>query len=97
MRTGSFMKMGHTGDPVEIDENHVGGTPKFMHKNRRNALKMGTRGHTAKTAVMGILDRGARQVWAHVVPNVKRETLQEHILRNIKGGSKVYTDNAGLV
>jgi transposase-like protein len=29
-----------------------------------------------------------------VVPNVRRETLQEHILTNIEGGAKVYTDNA---
>jgi transposase-like protein len=85
-------KMG--GDTIEIDETHVGGTPKFMHAKRRNALKMATGGHTAKTAVMGMLDRDARQVRAHVVPNVKRETLQEHILRNIEGGTKVYTDNA---
>lgn len=85
-------KMG--GGTVEIDETHVGGTPKFMHAKRRNSLKMATGGHTAKTAVMGMLDRDARQVRAHVVPNVKRETLQEHILRNIEGGTTVYTDNA---
>jgi transposase-like protein len=87
-------KMG--GGTVEIDETHVGGTPKFMHAKRRNALKvqLGANAHTAKTAVMGMLDRDARQVRAHVVPNVKRETLQEHILRNIEGGTTVYTDNA---
>ena len=34
------------------------------------------------------------KVRATVVPNVKRETLQNNILKNIKYGSKVYTDNA---
>jgi transposase-like protein len=42
--------------------------------------------------VMGMLDRDARKVRAKVVPNVKRETLQNEILNQIAGGSKVYTD-----
>jgi transposase-like protein len=43
---------------------------------------------------MGILDRESRQVRAKVVPNVKRETLQNEILKNVKYGSRVYTDRA---
>src|SRR6202043_2328089 len=35
-----------------------------------------------------------RQVRATVVPDVKRETLQNQILKNVKYGSKVYTDDA---
>jgi len=97
MASGSFMKMGANGSgPVEMDETHVGGTPRFMHKNRRNALKVQFSGnaHTAKVAVMGMLDRETRQVRAKVVPNVKRETLQSEILKNIEKRSHVYTDNA---
>jgi transposase-like protein len=41
-----------------------------------------------------MLDRVSRQVRAKVVPNVKRETLQNEILNQIKGGSTVYTDSA---
>lgn len=96
LKNGSWdVKMGGEGSgPVEMDETHVGGTPKFMHKNRRNNLKLQYIGHTAKTAVMGMLDRESRQVRAKVVPNVKRETLQEHILENVEKRSHVYTDNA---
>jgi len=47
-----------------------------------------------KTAVLGILDRESRQVRAKVIPNVKRETLQNEILANVKYGSTVYTDQA---
>ena len=43
---------------------------------------------------MGILDREARKVRATVVPNVKRETLQNRILNEIERGSKLYTDQA---
>jgi ISXO2-like transposase domain len=48
-----------------------------------------------KTAMLGMLDRESRQVRAKVVPNVKRETLQNEILKNIHHGSAVYTDQAG--
>jgi transposase-like protein len=41
-----------------------------------------------------MLDRESRQVRAQVVPNVKRETLQNEILKNVKYGSAIYTDQA---
>jgi transposase-like protein len=94
MRTGSFVKMGGSGGPVEVDEAFIGGTPKFMHAKRRMSLGYGIGGRTAKVPVMGMLDRDSRQVRAQVVPNVKRETLQNAILKEIETGSTIYTDNA---
>ena len=47
-----------------------------------------------KTAVLGMLDRESRQIRTQVIPNVQRETLQNLILKNVKYGSKVYTDSA---
>ena len=44
--------------------------------------------------MQGILDRNLRQVRATVVPNVKRETLQNRDSQNVKYGTKVYTDDA---
>lgn len=88
------LKMGGGGGPVEVDECFVGGTPKFMHAKRRMGLGTGIGGRTAKVPVMGMLDRELRQVRAQVVPNVKRETLQNAILREIETGSTIYTDNA---
>jgi transposase-like protein len=41
---------------------------------------------------MGMLGRESRQVRAQVVPNTKRETLQNAILDQIEKGSSVYTD-----
>lgn len=91
MKSGSIMKMGGNGGPVEVDETFVGATPKFMHANRRAKLNLSMR-RDNKTAVVGMLDREARQVRATVIPNVKRETLQNEILRQIEKGSTVYTD-----
>ena len=63
-----------------------------MHKDRRLRYQQ-TRGNYGKTIVHGILDRELREVRATIVPDIKRETLQAQILKNVKFGSRVYTDN----
>ncbi len=90
---------GESGGPVEVDETFVGGRVQNMHKNKRVEMQrirgeQNETNHLNKTIVMGMLDRDLRQVRANVIPNVKRETLQNAILKEIKLGSKVYSDNA---
>ena len=88
---------GKDGGAVEVDESFVGGKLKNMHRDRRArfAAESGhAGGATGKTVVLGMLDRDAREVRAKVVPDVKRETLQTEILKNVKYGTKVYTDDA---
>jgi transposase-like protein len=99
MRKHSFdtSKIGGEGSTVEADETFVGGKVKNMHRSRRVrfAIQEGYIGNsTGKAIVHGILDRNLRKVRATVVPNVTRETLQSAILKNVKYGSTVYTDNA---
>jgi hypothetical protein len=64
-----------------------------MHADKkvRYEAKGGAQG---KAIVQGILDRDARQVRAKIMPDVKRETLQSEILKHVKYGTKVYTDDA---
>ena len=90
---GPITKIGGSENEVEVDETFVGGRKQNMHaeKKVRYEAKGGAYG---KTIVQGILDRTARQVRAKVMPNVKRETLQAEILRQVKYGTKVYTDDA---
>jgi len=84
---------GGEGSTLEADETFVGGATKNMHKGRR--IRAEGRGpYKNKTIVHGILDRDLRKVRATVVPNVTRETLQNIILKNVKHGSTVYTDDA---
>src|SRR5580700_4054752 len=94
MKTGGFgmnFKLGGEGGPVEVDETFIGGKAKNMHRDR--AKRYGQAGtNKGKTVVMGMLDRDLRQVRAKVVPNVKRETLQAEVLREVKHGSRVFTD-----
>jgi transposase-like protein len=82
---------------VEVDETFIGGKVKNMHRERRLrfAAEGGhTGGATGKAIVVGMLDRDERKVRAKVVPDIKRETLQDEILKNVKYGSPVYTDYA---
>jgi transposase-like protein len=92
MKNGSIMKLGGSDmGPVEVDETFVGPKPQQMHRERRLRMQTAQKGNQ-KTAVMGMLDRETRQVRAQVIPDVKRETLQNAILNRIEGGSIVYTD-----
>jgi len=101
-RRFGFSKLG-SGDAgnggVEVDETFVGGRAEFMHKERRVRLERKNTESNAptyhnKTIVMGMLDREMREVRAHVIPNVTRETLQNAILKHVKHGSRVFTDEA---
>lgn len=92
---GGWPKLGGPdGGPVEVDECYVGGKLQQMHARRRNALKLANRGGDHKTPVMGMLDRENRKVRAKVLRDVKRDTLQAEILREIEPKSTVYTDGA---
>ncbi len=75
------------GDPpldghVEADETYIGG--------RRAGGKRG-RGAPGKTVVFGMVERGG-DVMTRVVPNVRRATLERHIVENIEVGATVSTD-----
>ena len=98
LRTNDWGKggMGSSGGPVEVDEAFVGGAPKNWHLAKRakraRFTPSGEKIEDHKTAVVGLLDRDTRQVRAKVVPNVKREVLQDAILNNVVGTGTVYTD-----
>jgi transposase-like protein len=91
VKNRSIKKLGPSGKPVEVDETFVGGKMKNMHASRRNKLQLAERGDN-KTAVMGLLDRYAREVRVKVIPDVTRATLQAEILRQIVPVGRVYTD-----
>lgn len=95
MESQSFLKMGGPeGGPVEVDETYVGGRIRNMHraKVREKYKGLPVQATAAKAIVMGMRDRETRQVRAKVIPNVKRETLQNEILANVDKKSTVYTD-----
>jgi transposase-like protein len=85
---------GGPGSEVEADETFVGGKMKNMHKSRRVLINQLGEKFKGKAVVQGMLDRELRTIRATVLPNIKRETLQNEILSNVKYGTTVYTDDA---
>lgn len=93
LKGGNWGKLGGPdGGPVEVDEAFIGPNPQKMHRDRRLRSKELNSGH-GKAVVMGMLDRELRKVRAKVVPDVKRETLQNEILNAIRHPSDLYTDS----
>jgi len=90
---GPLTKIGGPENEVEVDETFIGGRKQNMHKDKKVRYEA-KGGASGKAVVQGILDRTVRQVRAKVMPDVKRETLQAEILKQVKYGTKVYTDDA---
>jgi transposase-like protein len=88
MKNKSVEKIGGDNNPVEIDETSISGNPKMMHRERRIRRLNGEK----RPIVMGMRTRNTREVRAMVVPNIKRETLQNKILEHVGFGSHIYTD-----
>jgi len=95
MKSGSFMKMGSEGGPIEVDEAYIGGKFKNMHLAKRHRIQEAGRS-TSKAMVFGMLDRNTRQVRAKVLPEVERGTLMCEILNGVKSGATVYTDGLAV-
>jgi|TARA_B100002003_G_scaffold237674_1_gene255042 transposase-like protein len=79
---------------VEVDETYVGGAWRNQRQAKREQGTKRGRGVATKQPVFGILARGG-QVWAEVVPNVQRATLQRLIKQRVELGSTVCTDTYG--
>jgi len=73
--------------PVEADETYVGA--KYIRQQDHHGR--GKRKLKAKTAVMGIVQRGGR-VRAFVIPNARTMALHLRLRDNVEPGATLYTD-----
>ena len=74
---------------VEADETFIGGKVGNMSKKKR--MKVSGTGTTGKQPVLGMVERGGR-IKAMPVRNTGRITLQNEVIKNVKLGSILYTD-----
>ena len=75
---------------VEVDETYVGGLERNKHESDK--LKAG-RGSVGKTAVVGIKERGSKQVSAQVIDDTRRTTLHGFIEDHTEACTSVMTDD----
>lgn len=75
---------------IEIDESFIGGKNKNRHKDKK-VKKCQGRSFKDKVPVFGMLQRGGNVV-AKVVGNTKAKTLRKEILKTVKVGSTIYSD-----
>jgi transposase-like protein len=85
-------KLGGGQIEVEADETVIGGKLQNMHKGRRARIGGSGGAVRNKTIVMGQLDRESGQVRAQIIPFAQRDYMQANVKRNVKYGSKLYTD-----
>ena len=90
LKSGSIMKVGGSGTPVEVDETFIGGKAKNMHTDVRKR-RIHSRGAHDKTIVFGILERGG-MVKAKVIPNRTANTVEPILAAHVHAGSAVMTD-----
>jgi transposase-like protein len=72
---------------VEVDETYIGGKEQNRHENK----KIGAKGSSGKTIVLGIRERGGRTK-ATPIKNTRVGTLYKTIRENIEPGSTIHTD-----
>lgn len=75
---------------IEVDESYIGGKNKNRHRDKKVKQSQG-RSTIDKAPVFGILQRGGK-VYTKVVNNVQWKTLTSTILRKVKAGSTIYSD-----
>jgi transposase-like protein len=97
MKNKSVLKLGYQGGPVEMDETFVGGKLKNMHKNKKpkgTGFSGIAQGASAKTIVVGMVERGGR-VRAEVVMERTHAVLRAVANKHIHPGATLMTDEWG--
>jgi len=94
MRTGSFMKLGSGGGPVEMDETFIGGKVSNMHKSKREKMGGKKRGVVGKAIVVGMLERKGR-VRTEVVVERTQAVLHALAEKHIAPDASLITDEWG--
>jgi hypothetical protein len=87
MQSGSFEK---TSGEFEVDESFIGGSARFMHKDKK--AKITGTGGAGKAIVMGLLDRKTKKIRLRHVADTSGPTLHGFVREHVQGGSYIFSD-----
>jgi transposase-like protein len=87
MQSGSFEK---TSGAFEVDESFIGGSARFMHKDKK--AKITGTGGAGKAIVMGLLDRKSKKIRLRHIADTSGPTLQGFVREHVQGGSYIFSD-----
>jgi transposase-like protein len=82
---------GKLAGAIEADETFIGGTARNMHASVK-ARRIKARGRDGKSIVTAVLERGGK-VRAKVVPNRRRNAIQDNVRENVQAGSNLMEDS----
>jgi hypothetical protein len=87
MQSGTFEK---TPGAFEVDESFIGGSARFMHKDKK--AKITGTGGAGKAIVMGLLDRKTKKIRLRHIADTSGPTLQGFVREHVQGGSYIFSD-----
>jgi transposase-like protein len=79
-----------SGGDFEVDESFIGGSARFMHKDKK--AKITGTGGAGKAVVMGLLDRNTKKIRLRHVADTSGPTLQGFVREYVESGSYVFSD-----
>jgi hypothetical protein len=84
-----------SGGDFEVDESFIGGSARFMHKDKK--AKITGTGGAGKAVVMGLLDRNTKKIRSRHVADTSGPTLQGFVREYVEGGSYVSVMRGALI
>ena len=91
--TAEFQRPIQMTSAVQMDETFVGGKEQWKHASKRVRYASGRGSIHSKATVFGMLSSSG-ELRMQSIPSARKKEIKAIVMRNVKGGSVVHTDEA---